>query len=365
LAGAERAAFYIVAGLDKRRYEPILGSIVSPQSAEQKAGLRTIEEAGIRTLDLGKVPRRKSVMAVARLTRFLRQHSIDIIHTQCSSPDTYGRLAAVLAGVPIRVVTLQNIVAWQNHPHLGLLLERILARQTTRFVAVSKTVQRWAQEYLKIDQGRIDVIYNGADPKRFKALQVDRGTVLAELGLDPTSFVLLTVGRLSEQKGQSFLIEAGARLVSRGHKIQLLLAGDGPDRSSLEAAARSLGVPTHFLGWCDDVERLYQVADIFVLPSLWEGLPLALLEAMVSGVPVVATEVSAMPEVVQHEVNGILVPPGDVDALAAAVERLIVDGQLRNKLGRAALVTAEERFAVDQMVRAYEALYDQLVGAHR
>ena len=189
----------------------------------------------------------------------------------------------------------------------------------------------------------------------------DRAPARAALGLSDEMLVLGTLGRLTEQKGQRVLLQALARLASEHTNAVLFLAGTGPLRKSLEAEADRLGIAdrVRFLGMRRDREHLYAAMDIFVLPSQWEGLSLALVEAMGAGRAVVATSVGGNPEVVTSGQTGLLVPPADPAALADALAGLAAQPDRRAALGEAAAADARSRFSIEEHVAQLAALYRQ------
>jgi glycosyltransferase involved in cell wall biosynthesis len=179
---------------------------------------------------------------------------------------------------------------------------------------------------------------------------------------DPARIVF--VGRLHEQKGVDTLLRAFARLRADrpDATIALRLVGDGPLRADLEALARELGVDAEFLGGRDDVDTLLEDADVFVLPSRAEGMSNALLEAMTLGLPAIVTNIPGNADVIRHEENGLLVEPDDPDGLAAAIGRLLDDGALRGRVGRAGRETVEAEYALDRVASRYVALYEELLS---
>ena len=215
------------------------------------------------------------------------------------------------------------------------------------------------------DPQRIIIIENGVDVARFK---VDPAPGLRDrLGLAADTLVVGGVGRLSPEKGFHHLVESIALVRRHGVSVDLVLAGDGPERSRLERDARTLGLEghAHFLGMQRDPRPVYAALDMFALPSLEEGAPNALLEAMACGRAVVAARVGGVPEIVEHERSGLLVEPGSPAALAAALERLAVDPVLRRQLGHAAARRVREQFDISQMVAKHAALYrDLLLARH-
>jgi glycosyltransferase involved in cell wall biosynthesis len=222
-------------------------------------------------------------------------------------------------------------------------------------------VADFAARVIRIRPDRLLVIPNGisledvppADPAEARAI----------LGLSADTLVMGTVGRLQPVKGTRYLLEAFTQLAAVHEDVVLLLVGDGPERASLQVLAQQLGIAksVRFLGDRQDVSRCLHTMDVFVLPSIWEGMPNAALEAMAVGLPVVATAAGGTPEVVVDGVTGLLVPPRDPDALARAVARLLRDSDLRRTMGQAGRVRAKQRFSIEETVRRTEELYTTLL----
>jgi glycosyltransferase involved in cell wall biosynthesis len=243
------------------------------------------------------------------------------------------------------------------------VLYRAGARLGEGFVAVSDEVAVSVAREIRPPAGKIATIANAADTDRYPA-SIDRAAVRERLGVPPDTTLLLSVGKLLRQKGHVFLIDALAAFEDP-HAV-VLVAGEGDLRPELEAriAARGLGDRLRLLGIRHDIPELLAAADAFVLPSLWEGLPMALLEAMASGLPVLATEVSGTREVVEPGVSGLLVPPGDVDRLAAGLRELLRIArtpEATRAMGRAARQRVVERYGVRAQAAAHAALYRSIL----
>jgi glycosyltransferase involved in cell wall biosynthesis len=238
----------------------------------------------------------------------------------------------------------------------------MLACRTHALVAVSEEVRMSLSRQLRLDQSAIKLIRNGVaerQPSPVRAAELRR-RIRGTAG----DVVLGTVGSLTPKKGHVFLLRALVQLLKRGVGCSLAVAGDGPERSSLESIAGHLGVSTrvHFLGEQRNVEDVLAAIDVFVLPSLVEGMPLALLEAMLAGKPVVATRVGGVPEAVTSDVNGILVEPGSGPALADAIERLARSSSLRDAYGARARETIAGGYTEAGYLSALAGLYRGLVG---
>lgn len=302
------------------------------------------------------------------VTQAVRELAIDIIHTHLTESTLIGVLAARRAGnVPV-CATLHNIIL---HNTRGRLSPRQWLMQTAidnvfsradRIVAVSEEVAQAAQRHTRIPRERIVTIPNGVDPARFR-YNGDRIVLRQTLNLPPERTVAVTVGRLTRQKGYPHLLAALALIPTEKRPVTLVV-GDGPDRVALESQAAALGLAddVRFLGNRRDVPALLAAADLFVLSSLWEGLPLALLEAMAAGLPAVVTAVGGNVEVVEHGKSGILVPAADEQALAEVLSSVMHDPLQRERIGKAAREQFEQRYSLRSFIEAHERLYEELVS---
>jgi glycosyltransferase involved in cell wall biosynthesis len=296
--------------------------------------------------------------AFLRLVRLLQRERPDVVHTFLITACIYGRMAAFAARVPVVLAAEQNV--YRRKPKRHAMLERILARRTYRVVACCEVVARFYQQQVGVSAEKVTTIYNAVRFPR-RPGPTDGIAARAALDLPPDALVLGTLGRLTEQKGQRVLLRALAELDKTVPNTVLFLAGAGPLREELEADAAGLGIAdqVRFLGLRRDRETLYAAMDMFVLPSHWEGLSLALVEAMGAGKAVVATNVGGNPEVVNDGQTGLLAPPDDPQALTDALTQVALDHQLRGALGEAAAADARARFSIEQHVSQLAALYRQ------
>jgi glycosyltransferase involved in cell wall biosynthesis len=237
-------------------------------------------------------------------------------------------------------------------------LYRRMAHWVNGFIAVSNDIEVGIHNTIGPVQEQIVIISNGVDTRRYQTT-VDRSGTRHELGFVKDEILCTVVGTLKEQKGHRYLIEAVAPLIALTPQLHILIVGDGELRGSLETQVRAAGIEdnVHFLGNRGDVPAILAASDIFVLPSLWEGLPMALIEAMASGLPVIATQVSGSQQVVEQGRSGILVPPGDVAALRQAIEDLLGDPERAKLLGKAAQRRIEEAYSARRQAEEHLVLY--------
>ncbi len=295
---------------------------------------------------------------IRRVAGLIREERIDLVQTTLFYADVIGAVASRITGV-------KAVVSWeavtQPYGPLHLAAFRLASKWMTLSVAVSEAIRRQVSGERRVPVSKTRAILYGVDTDRFKPLPGAAGR--RGLGLKGKGPVFGVIARLTEQKGHRYLLEAASAAIRRRPDLRFVFAGDGPLRQSLEAQARDLGIGDRvlFLGHRTDVPALLAAFDVFVLPSLYEGLPNAVLEAMACGRPVVATAVDGTPEVVDNGVTGLLVPPRDPARLSEALLKLAGDARLRSRMGREARRRAVGRHGVDRQVNAFHALYRELL----
>ena len=230
-------------------------------------------------------------------------------------------------------------------------------------IAVSESVKRHIILKQRIGPKKVSVIHNGIDVDKYTG-DGNSKEAKKNFGLHNDPVVVGVVGRLDKQKGIAFFLRAASEVLKVEKHVQFLIVGEGPQRQELEKLSRKLGISGYvvFLGFIEDVPQIMSLIDIFVLPSLWEGLPISLLEAMAARKPVIATGVGGIPEVLADEVSGLLVPPKDTKALTKAILELLKDTAKREAMGEKARQRVAESFNIERMVRDYEECYLHYVG---
>jgi len=353
VGGAEDLVLNLVRHLPDR-FEPMVCAIgdLGPIGHEIRA-------AGIPVIALGLNPGLRRPWDVARIARFLRETQPEIVHTFLLTASLYGRFAAMLARVPVVIGSEHNIYHRKRRHHA--LAERLLMHGTASVVVVAESVRDFYIRQVHADPAKVDVIRNAVDWAHLATTRT-RADVRRSLNLPLDRPVAGMIGRLTEQKGHAMLFDALAQTPAL-QKMHLIVAGDGDLRESLRNRAEALGLSSrvHFLGVRRDVGDLLNAIDVFVLPSLWEGLPLALILAMGAGVPVVATRVAGVPEVVEDGRTGLLVPPADAQELGRAVAHLVTDPAAGRRLADNARQAVLPRFGVEGWVASTTALYDRLL----
>jgi glycosyltransferase involved in cell wall biosynthesis len=310
-----------------------------------------VERAGARYVPLEHVRRDlnpwQDVLGLVELFRLCRRERFDVLHANSSKAGVLGRVAAAAAGVPVRIFTVHG---WAFSAYAGpkgcayLWADRLMSPLTTMTVCVSESELRAGLERRACRPARSTLIPNGVD--------VEAAPVAS---LDGDIPQIVSVGRLRPPKDFGTLAEA-VRLLEPG-TFRAVVVGDGPDRALLPADA-----PLELLGERDDVPELLAASDVFVLFSRSEGLPMSILEAMAAGLPVVASNVGGVPELVADGETGLLVPPGDPQALAAALRRLVENEDLRRRLGARGRERAKELFDLPRFRQAHVALYERLLS---
>jgi glycosyltransferase involved in cell wall biosynthesis len=295
-----------------------------------------------------------------RLARLMRRGRYDVAHGSLFQANLATRLAARLAGIPVNITSMHTHYSRFRWYHF--LADRWTARWTDCITGVSDAVCRFAVEQEGLPAAKVRTLRNGLDLSRFPAITdypARRDAMRAALGYAPADVVINMTARLHEKKGHTYLFQAAEHLRVRYPQVRVLVVGDGPQRAVLEAECRERGLAetVTFLGMRKDVADLLAASDLFVLPSLLEGLPGAVLEAMVMRCPVVATRVGGTEEIIEDGVHGLLIPPANVGALAGALERLITDAPLRESVIEAGYKHVLADFSLERMMQETEALY--------
>jgi len=349
--GAERVVVEYASAHDRDRYEPEVCCLAGAGPLE-----KSLRERGVPVHVLGHSERLgpRSILSLARL---IRSGSFDVVHNHNSGPVNVGVPAAVLSRVRAVVRTSHNVSV--GAPGERRLLSRLAALREDAQIAVSQGVRESQLRAGRIPEHRFVTIRNGIDDRRL-ALDRAREDVRAELGIGPGEVVCLAVGSLTPQKNYWDLLKVAQRTAEVAPAVRFLVAGGGPLKDELVTLAREtgLGNTVQFLGERLDIPVLLRGADVFVLTSSWEGLPITVLEAMASGVPCVATAVGGTPEAIADGVSGYVVPAGDVAGMVEVIVRLADDPELRGRVAREARARYERSFTGAGMVRQTEALYD-------
>jgi len=361
--GAQRNTFLTVRGLIKDGYEAeLICGPGGPLIQEARAVSATVHVIPDLVRPVNPV---KDCRALIRLYQLFRSKGYRIVHTHSVKAGLLGRLAAWWAGVPVIIHTLHGVpfrITGDFKSRFYIVYERVLGLITRCFICVGEVLRQEISAWKIAPENKLSTVYSGIDfsayaPRR-TALEMKQ-----ELGIKGAWPTVGCIGRLSEQKAQHYLVEAVALLIQKYPKIKLVLVGEGELRRLLEKRIGELDLVAHvtLLGERDDVADLLNVFDLYAMSSRWEGVGRALTEAMYTGLATVATSVDGVIELISHEQTGLLVPPEDPQALAAAIDRLASDPDLARRLGSNARQRAVELMDDRRMVLAIEELYERLI----
>lgn len=364
--GVEWVVYWLTSNLDRDRYRVIVCCLQSLGELGERLrdqGITVLVFNGRSSINLLHIPR--NFYVIWNLIKLLRREKVQIVHTHEFFSGSLGRIAAKLAKIPITILMLHNKDRWKKLIHI--YIDRIMANWTDKIVANSYSVKEFTILYEGLNPSNFTVVHNGIDSKRFSSNLINRKTKKPELGIENSTPTLVIVGRFTTQKGHRHLIEALPAVVEKFPKLKLLIVGDDSpfDVSTKEETFHlvdTLGLMEKvvFLGERKDVPEILCAADIFVLPSLWEGFGLVIAEAMAAGIPVIASKIDGIPEVVKDGVTGILVPPKNPDALSNAIIHLLNKPNKAKAMGQAGKERVERYFTVDEMVIRWDELYQEL-----
>lgn len=339
-------------------------TVACPESSTIEQRLKLL---GIKTLPLpltGTVSR-QDLNTFKILYQYMRSNKIKLVHSHGAKAALLARPAAVLARVPVNIYTAHNSIINSNWPswknNLAAMVEYVLSRHTDSIITVSRALGEEISKSEKIPRSKIKVIPNGIDDKALERI-LDRKKIKSEFGIPQGRQIIGTVARMAPQKGLHILIQA-AELLVKEFDLHFLVAGDGPLRNTLQEQVKSKALDNRFTftGALEDVSAAYSVMDFFVLPSLTEGLPLSLLEAMSFNLPVLASRVGGIPEVIDHEECGLLFTPGDFQELAQSIAYILKNPDLARQYSAKARQKIVKEFCVTQTIKETVNLYLQLL----
>jgi glycosyltransferase involved in cell wall biosynthesis len=355
MGGQERVALELAVGQLREGYRVTALSLAPPPDGPLAAEFHA---AGVEVARVARPRPGVDLALIVRLSRWLRRNGVDLAHTHNRMALIYGAPAARLAGVAV-VHTKHG-----NNPKGGtrLIAGNLAGRCLDAFVAVSEETAAFARRRREIDERRLTVIPNGIELARFHPEPSARRRVREELGIDEGAWMVGTVGRVAIEKNQQLLIRAAAPLLGPGSR--LVVAGDGPLLPMLSELAAELRVSpfVHLLGVRRDVPDVLNALDAFVLCSNTEGLPLAIPEAMATGLPIVSTRVGGVPNVIEEGATGFLVPIGDEEGLRGRLAMLQADPESSRACGARARAAAVARFSAERMRRDYVELYERVLS---
>jgi glycosyltransferase involved in cell wall biosynthesis len=368
LGGAQQNTLYCVEHHDRGRFEV---GLWAGEGGILDRNARAIARADVRILPwlVHAIAPARDVAAIVRLASMLRE--VDLLHTHSSKAGILGRVAARLAGVRGVVHTVHgwsfNDVQPARTRRLYLEAERAASRLTDRIVCVARCDRDRGLSSGIGHDAQYRILRSGIDPSAYAAPAGARERLRTSIGAAPDDIVVGSITNFKPQKAPLDFVEAARLARSRDRRLVFVVAGDGPLRGDVETAiARAdLQGVIHVLGWREDVPELFAAMDIFLLTSLFEGLPRVVLQAIAASVPVVATDTGGVAEVVTHGESGLLVPPGRPAAAAEAIATLSGDAGARARLARAARSRLGNEFDIRRMVPELEDLYDEILAERR
>lgn len=352
--GAENVIVNLAKSLDKLGHHSTLGLFSNTHRPENDVA--KIAKAHGLSVETIVCKGRMDWNAVRAISDCVKKHEIDVVHTHGYKADAYALAAARQIRIPL-VATCHN---WLQHTaslRFYQLLDVLCLRHFDMAVAVSADVAAVLRRF-GVPTDRITTIANGIDLSVFKAARA----TLTEQFRRGSGLIVGMVGRLAPNKGQEFLLRAAPGILAQFPETLFLFAGDGPSRRELESLVQQLRIGENvlFLGKRRDMPDVYASMDIFALPSLEEGMPMVILEALAASKPVVATPVGDIPKLIRHEETGLLVNPQDVAGLRDAIMRLIAQPELRNQLAANGHARVNHKFSSEGMASQYQDLYERL-----
>ena len=371
MGGAETSLTLMLPRL--KQMEPLVCHVYAGDSLRP-----AFESAGIRVVSTGLTQKYALGQAIRRVLRLAQAQNIALIHSALFRSDIVARVAGGIVGIPVintlvnesyaatRFARLSRSMRWK----MGVVqtIDRATAPLALHFVANSEAIKAANAADLGIPASKITVIYRGRDPAQFLTPSAEEMQALRRsLSIPDATPVLLNVGRLVLAKNQAGVIRAMSHIVRQAPECRLLIAGEGPLRPSLEALLAELGLAGHvrLLGNRNDVPQLLQLADVFVFPSLYEGHPGALVEAMFAGLPIVASDIAVHRETLLDGEAGVLTSLGDAAALAARALELLRQPARAATMGQRGREIALERFDINRIAAQHEALYSDLLQRWR
>lgn len=360
--GGERAFAQLITGLDRKRFEVYAACLTGTPSSD----IFTREIGGsahIINLDLSRL---FNPAAVFELKNIIRDNNIRIVHSQGARADFYARLAARLAGAAA-VTTIAAPVEEYDVSNLRrfvyTVLDRLLCSLTDKYIAVAEHLRRKLVDGRGVPAGKVARIYNGIDPERYACSPKHASLARSRYEVPPHCFLAAAFCRLSPEKGLHTLVGAAARTAGAS-QVKYLVAGEGPVGGALKASVKSLGLEKDFIfaGFVEDIRSILCAVDLVVLPSLREGFPMIILEAMAAGRPVVASKIAGIDESVEDGRTGLLVPAGDSQALAAAITELCGNKGRAMEMGEKGRAVVRVKFGIEKMIKAHETVYNEILA---
>lgn len=348
--------FELVRLVDKEKFLPTVGCLKGKGVIGER-----IEALGIK-VKYFQVERFWNIIKLLKIISFFKKEKFDILHSYLFHANIIGRVFGRIAGIPI---IISSIRVCEKGRRSHLWMDRITNWMVDIEICVSKEVKNFTIEKAGIPEHKLKIVENGITDSFLDAVTSCRNKkeeIKGKLGLD-NSLIVGTIARLSRQKGIEYLIKTVKIVISKFPDITFIIAGKKLCREKLVDLSIELGISdkVKFLGFIKDIPKLLSVIDIFVLPSLWEGMPNVVLEAMAAEKPVIATDTGGSKDIIDNNINGVLVEPKNSEALAEAILKLLKNPDERERLGKAAEQRVKEKFPIDRMVSKTEQIYTQLL----
>ena len=362
LGGAQKVALYIVSHLDREKFIPVFvagkGGFLDHEAAELK-GVKVYFTSTL----IRQIRPCRDLLGFLGILKILIKERPGIVHTHSSKAGILGRWAAFIAGVPVIMHTIHGFGF--NDRQKGMmrsvliLVEKLTAKITDRLIVVTKEDKEKGLNHGIGTEEKYVLIRAGIDVEAYKKLSIDRARKKEELGILPEQKVITTIGPFKPQKNLKDFIEVAKRIHQRSPDSVFLVVGDGELRKELEFLIFAYGLKDRvkLLGWRDDIAEILAVSDLFVMTSLWEGLPRTILEAMCMKLPVVANAVDGVKEIVKDGVNGYLTEPYETERMADLALKLLNDKALREEIGRRNFDAMTGEFNLNYMAKQYAELY--------
>jgi len=356
VGGVENMLFKVVTAYDKERFCPVICCIKDGGEVADK-----LKKSGYKVEILNRMKSHGfDVGAVKGIYDIIKSENIHILRTHQYHANLYGRLAGIIAGVPAILPSFHNLYRSPDRPKFQRrIFNYILSFFSDKLIAVSNAVASDVVKYDWVNPAKTEIIYNGIEVEKFN-INLSKEEARKIFHIPADTLIIGSVGRLTEQKGHRYLIEAAVNVKN----VEIVIAGDGPLRKELESLAERLRVKCIFTGAVEQkkIPVFLKSLNIFCFPSLWEGLPSALIEAMAAGLPVIATDIPPHKEVLGD--TGVIVSAGDADALAKAANMLIDDPSLMLTVAQ----KEKERvkmFSIDNTAKTYERLFEDILKKKR
>lgn len=303
-----------------------------------------------------KIPFRFVLSNIWKLIRIFRREKFDIVHTHLYRANMIGRIAALLAGTPFIYATEHNTNAWKKP--VDIFWDKLLARFTNKIITVSEYVRYFTINQERLEPKKVSTLWHGIWIRDFDEVN-SRLETRGRLEIHSDQPVIGTIGRLVPQKGYNFFIEAMPTILNKFPDSQFMIVGDGPLKAELTEQAKYLGLLSNltFTGFRKDIPYLLKAMDVFSLTSLWEGFGIVLIEAMACSLPVVATNVGPIPEIVIHNETGLLIEPENPAAISKAIIQLLENSQLIRQFGANGRKRVEASFTAEKMIENLEKIY--------